>query len=1031
MAIQIRELVAVFRARTTEFERGLNRALKQTERLRASWKQAASEINRSAQRIGVAVGGLTVSATRLAMHFGDKMTEIRNMLLDLSEREFKQLERGIRDLAVQYGRSADVIADGVFQMVSAGADWRTVLQDMRGLIPLVVAGHAEMGDALKLVGTILNAYNLSWNKSAYIADLVFKTNEKGVTTVAELAATMGAVVNVASNLDISLEELFGALASATKGARNTQDAVTQLRALLIALARGGEKLSAIFQKLGYASAEQAVRTNGLVKTVQMLYEATGGSTGALAQLLGRVEAVNGALNLAGPNARRTAESIQAMAEAGGTAGAALREAMQRPTERARQAWQALRDILLDVGQGALRDLATWLKANRESLLKLAQAVAELVKSVLHLAAQHPRLSAFLALLGAANMLGITRAVTSLGQALWHTGEQAVLLWQSLRKLVARLGAVRVAALGLKAGLVTLAIAGIVLLAQKIYNANAALEEFRQALERADRLDAEIDRRMRKRHQQVLLTADRLAPKEATEYLQARLAEAQRKLKGLAVQATLARKEFDRLNTTFKRAVGNKLLEAARRELQVAQRRLQLQKEFIDQLETTIQLKQQEAKAGRSLAGPPPGPQEPGRLNLLLTESEDEHREKIEKAIREAIVERRERQAGGFREVREFLGLKGLTSEDVRRFAEQFEGAGKQAIDQLAQGFAALGPTPSAEELDELALRFAETLERSREAQQKLEEAQRQTEERARTAQGALQTFADRLRELRAEGKLTTDRIHEFAQRAVDLARRFRDGTLSARDFARGMQELRKATDQAVEAAQRRREQELLEAKRRILLGQATQEDRDFLRQQVLQARQGLLTDRINAQFDALVQRLAGLSASMDPVIQRFREMPRALFRFGRALNRAIQPPKPLSAEKAAKLFGRLDAFLTSRRGMIAQLLAQISLLRQNLSVVPRYRQQAVLAERIQALTAQIRTLAATPPPVLVQATLTPDFLRDPGLQLARRQPQEQREPEPAPQVTVNFRSFVPPTPRDAQHIARGLELELHRLGRRV
>lgn len=321
-------------------------------RLAVLARKAGSSIARGLVRASVALVGVGVGATKLAFNFQDSMAAIRNLVLDMSDKDFKKLEDGVRSLSVEFGRSTADIASGMFEMLSAGADSNTVLEDMKKIMPLVVAGNADMGESMKLVGTIISGYNLKWSDSGKIVDNVFKINEKGVTTITALAGAMGFVVDLAGTLGVSFDELSAALATATKGAPTTSVAVTRLAALMAALAKGTDDVNDLFKKNGQRSGEAAVRNLGLAKSAQILFKEakkSGDAVGFLTKLLGRKEAVFGVLAIAGPKAQVMANNMDAMAESAGTAAAALKNKMAQGVEKFRRAMQQLLNVLREVG----------------------------------------------------------------------------------------------------------------------------------------------------------------------------------------------------------------------------------------------------------------------------------------------------------------------------------------------------------------------------------------------------------------------------------------------------------------------------------------------------------------------------------------------------------------------------------------------------------------------------------------------------------------------------------------------------------
>jgi len=362
----------------------------------AEWKITAKSVIKAGKRIGIAIGAIGVAVTKLAFDFEDQMGAVRTLVLDMADKDFAKLEKGVRTLSVQFGRSTSQMADGLFNLISSGQDASKAVGTLEQVAPLVVAGNADMGDSVKLVSTLVNAYGGNWERAGEIVDKVFEANRVGVTTVSEMAGSLGSAANIASTLGISMDELFGSFASITKGAPNTSAAVTQLRSLMVALASAGDEQNAVFQQAGFDSAEAAVKEIGLAKATKILTDATGGSVGKMTKLLGRVEAVNGALNVAGDNFERTTEFIDGMTTAAGSSEKALKSAQERGLEQFRQAWQQFLDVGRTVGLEILPDVADGIKQLGEVTKNVKPEIVSLARDLLDLTGAAARFLATLA-----------------------------------------------------------------------------------------------------------------------------------------------------------------------------------------------------------------------------------------------------------------------------------------------------------------------------------------------------------------------------------------------------------------------------------------------------------------------------------------------------------------------------------------------------------------------------------------------------------------------------------------------------------
>lgn len=452
----IHELAAIIKANVSGYIGPLKEAGEATRKFAVSWKDAASDISSAATRTAAAATGVVAAAVSVATSFQDQVTQVRTLLTKLPQAEFDKVTQKIGEMSVEFGRGTDLIANGVAEIISSGGDLKTVFGDLRGIMPMVIAGQADLGESVKLVATIVNAYKLEWTEAGNIVDKIFATNDRGVTSITALAGSMGNMTQFSKALGISLDEMMGSLASATKSAPTTAEAVTQLTALMRFLAKGTDEVNAIYQKHGFATSEQAVKTLGLVEATQLLVGEFDGELGPLVAITGRAEAAAGALSIAGENLARTKSDIEYVANAQGVAQDAMALAQKNGVEVLRQGYQSFIAVLREVGLQVLphltsvvRELSNYVNEHRGQIvavlsqgyerlivaggkivhnfiemipaaMQFAETLFGVAEAILKFVGNHPQMAAALALFAAGNMLGINQAVLSFSKAIVQT-----------------------------------------------------------------------------------------------------------------------------------------------------------------------------------------------------------------------------------------------------------------------------------------------------------------------------------------------------------------------------------------------------------------------------------------------------------------------------------------------------------------------------------------------------------------------------------------------------------------------------------
>lgn len=233
--------------------------------------------------------------------------EIRTVLTlfgtapSLVEDTFSEMASGIRDVSKEVGGLEKDIAGGLYQAISAGVPRGGVFDFLEVAQMAAIADKtADLTSAVDGLTNVVNAFGLEAADAGRIADVMFTTVALGKTTFGELSEDIGRVAPLAANAGVSFEELFAIIGSLTLQGLKTSEAISFLRAAITGLLRPTDELNAAFFEFG--SAEAAIPVIGLQGAFQKVFEAVGGSTSAMQELIGTSEGVSAILGVTGDNA---------------------------------------------------------------------------------------------------------------------------------------------------------------------------------------------------------------------------------------------------------------------------------------------------------------------------------------------------------------------------------------------------------------------------------------------------------------------------------------------------------------------------------------------------------------------------------------------------------------------------------------------------------------------------------------------------------------------------------------------------------
>ena len=303
---------------------------------------------------------------------------------------FDEFSNLVADVSNEFGIAQSVLTGGLYQALSAGVPKDNVFEFMQVASQAAIAGVTDVETAVDGLTTIINAFGLDTAESQAVADSMFAAVKGGKTTFEELSASLFNVGPAAAAAGVSFEEVNAAIATMTAAGVPTAQATTQIRAAMVGLQKPSKELDAVFQALGYDSAQLAIESEGLGFALDAVKDASNGSNGQLQTLLGSVEAVSAVNILAGTGAGKFADELERQANAAGSVDDAFSEIdKSRVLERQAVAFQnmgiAIGQVLIpamEVVIPILTAFAGWVQENSVVATVLAGILGTLALAIL-------------------------------------------------------------------------------------------------------------------------------------------------------------------------------------------------------------------------------------------------------------------------------------------------------------------------------------------------------------------------------------------------------------------------------------------------------------------------------------------------------------------------------------------------------------------------------------------------------------------------------------------------------------------------
>lgn len=219
-------------------------------------------------------------------------------IADTSEKSIGAIKSELTALSNETGKSVLELSEAEYQALSASVDTAKSVDFVSQANQLAVGGFTDAASAVDVLTTTLNAYGLEADKASAISDMLILTQNKGKTTVNELASSLGTVIPTAAAYSTNMENVSTAYALLTKNGIATANTGTAVRGVLNELGDTGSDVSKTLYKLsGQTFAGLMSNGKSLGDIIEMLSKSVNGDATAFRGLWSNARAAQAALTL--------------------------------------------------------------------------------------------------------------------------------------------------------------------------------------------------------------------------------------------------------------------------------------------------------------------------------------------------------------------------------------------------------------------------------------------------------------------------------------------------------------------------------------------------------------------------------------------------------------------------------------------------------------------------------------------------------------------------------------------------------------
>lgn len=289
---------------------------------------------------------------------------------DKSAGSMTKFQKQIKSAANETGIAADQYSELVYQAISANVSAAKSVKAVSDAHKLAVAGFTSDSSALNILTTVTNAYGKSAGSMAHISDVLIQTQNRGKTTVDQLAATMGKVIPTAKSLGVSFEDLGAQYSLLTQRGISTRVATTYMNSMLNELGKGGTNVSKVLKSETGKSFSELTKEGKSVGDVLGILKKHCDETGdSFHDLWGNVNSSKAAETLV-DGAKSYNQYLDEMKKANGTTQEAFNQIADTFPAKVKKFKGTLRNLGISLGEIGLETLGPIIQNITKCLQKL-------------------------------------------------------------------------------------------------------------------------------------------------------------------------------------------------------------------------------------------------------------------------------------------------------------------------------------------------------------------------------------------------------------------------------------------------------------------------------------------------------------------------------------------------------------------------------------------------------------------------------------------------------------------------------------
>lgn len=435
---------------------------------------AAASVKTLVNTMKAAVGEAVAAETSFA--------KVNTLLSENADR--KKYFNDIKNASRSTGVVVSDLSEAVYSALSASVDEESAVDFTQSAVKLAKGGFTETATAVDVLTTTINAYELEASEATRISDILITTQNKGKTTVGELASSMGQTIPIAKSAGTAIEDLAAQYAVMTKNGVATAESGTQIKAMLNELNAAGTNVSDTLKELTGKSFEE-LQTSGMntAEVLNILKNHAEASGQKLSDMFGSVEAGAAALTLLKDGGADFNNILTEMQNSAGATEKAYNTMANTTEERFNKLKNNLTIAVEEIGEKLLptiEEFFEYIDENSEELGEIIEGVGGAISELLKISVEAIKVAwehkdVIIAIVSAMAAYKAALAISSLINTLKNALGSATIAQKAFNL------AVSANPVGLAAAAISAAVTVITSLADNLGQASKAAEEYASAI----------------------------------------------------------------------------------------------------------------------------------------------------------------------------------------------------------------------------------------------------------------------------------------------------------------------------------------------------------------------------------------------------------------------------------------------------------------------------------------------------------------------------------------------------------------------